>query len=353
MANWKREELGLVRLYHATSSESGALIYTEGWMKAGQSGMFGGAIYFADSEDSARYKAHHGADVMITALVNMGWALVLQSPANTMTLATVRSHGCDTIRGRSNTQARWEYVVFEASRITLLSVDGKLPFLRLSSALTTAPLVCTYSQHGAQYIGQPWYHCRTCGLIGGLGCCRACFELCHRGHDGFFDSFSRSCYCDCGAGHQSHFCKSDGPICTYAKHGAQYVKQPWYHCRTCGLVDDVGFCLGCYQRCHKGHDTYTVTAEAKDYCHCGAGDKCQLTSKTSVGKHVCTYRQHGSQYIGQPWYHCRTCSLVGSLGCCKACFELCHRGHDAFFENSSPSCYCDCGANPNCKCMKL
>jgi hypothetical protein len=250
-------------------------------MKAGQSGMFGGAIYFADSEACARHKALQGSDVIVTVQADLGLALVLESPANDMTLSRVRSYGCDTVKGRWSPRADWEYVVFEAHRITLISVEGKLPFFLPPPTLNTAPLTCTYSRHGTRYIAQPWFHCRTCGLVGDMGCCQGCYQQCHAGHDAYFEKTAEACYCDCGA-----------------------------------------------------------------------GDKCQLTSKTTAGKCVCTYAQHGSQYILQPWYHCRTCELVGQLGCCQACFKLCHRGHDTFTGLVMHASYCNCGASQKCQCMK-
>jgi hypothetical protein len=275
----RRQQLGVVRLYHATSSEAGALIASAGWMRASQSGMFGGAIYFADSEDSARYKARGGRDVIITAHVHMGCALVLESPSTSMTLPKIRSLGCETILGRSNQRANWEYVVFETRRVTIISATGNFPIIYQPSTPRSGPTTCTYGQNGAKYI-----------------------------------------------------------------------RQPWYGCRTCGLVDDLGCCLACIDQCHKGHDTY-LKGFMQGYCDCGAGDRCQLTSRIPTGKYICTYARHGAQYIGQPWYHCRTCGLVGDLGCCLACFELCHRGHDAYFEKSSQSCYCDCRPNGRCRCI--
>jgi hypothetical protein len=313
--------------------------------------MFGAAIYFADSKPAAKPRVQRGCDVFITADVDMGRALVLESPANTMTLQTLRSYGFDSIKGRGNRNAAWEYVVFEAHRIKLISVEGTIPFIRPTPAVKDGPLVCTYTQNGAQFITQPWWHCRTCGLVWPLGCCQACFELCHREHDTYFEDYPKECYCDCGAGHSSHLGTSGGSVCTYAKHGAQYVHQPCYHCKTCGLVEPRGCCHACFIHCHNGHDAFMDNPQTA-FCDCGASSNCQLTSKAPTGKHVCTYAQHGTRPIAQPWYHCKTCGLVGGLGCCQACFELCHHGHDASFEKSAQACYCNCGASRKCKCMQ-
>ena len=76
-------------------------------------------------------------------------------------------------------------------------------FLRPTSSFLTslfsAGIRCTYANTGRTYIRQKWYHCRTCGLVGNLGCCEACVRSCHRGHDVSFDGID-NCFCDCGAG---------------------------------------------------------------------------------------------------------------------------------------------------------
>jgi hypothetical protein len=246
-ARVQRQQLGTMRLYHATSNIAGSMIVLDGWMRAGESGMFGAAVYFADSERAARYKTRHGCDFIIIADVDMGCALVLETPANHLTLSIARTHGCDTVKGRSRASAAWEYAVFEPYRITLVSSP---------STPNLGPPTCSYARHGAQYIAQPWYHCRTCGLVGDRGCCQACFKRCHSGHDAFFDGNSRASYCDCGADHKCQLVTSGVSICTYASHGAEYIDQPWYHCRTCGLVGNLGCCQGCFEACHRGHDAF-------------------------------------------------------------------------------------------------
>jgi hypothetical protein len=77
------------------SLSHGTLIYSEGWMKVG---MFDAAIYLADSKVAAQDKTQGGCGVFISADVDMGRALVFESPANQMTLPTDLSRGCDTIK---------------------------------------------------------------------------------------------------------------------------------------------------------------------------------------------------------------------------------------------------------------
>ncbi|OHT07850.1 hypothetical protein TRFO_23795 [Tritrichomonas foetus] len=65
----------------------------------------------------------------------------------------------------------------------------------------------------------------------------------------------------------------------------------------------------------------------------------------------CTYQQFNRKYIHQKFYHCHTCNLVGPLGCCEACAKRCHIGHDVSEFSETVHCYCDCGANPDHKCI--
>lgn len=60
---------------------------------------------------------------------------------------------------------------------------------------------------------------------------------------------------------------------------------------------------------------------------------------------ACTYLATGREFRLQVWYNCRTCSSVTNNGCCQACVDICHQGHDVVEAGNSPSkFYCDCGA---------
>jgi hypothetical protein len=108
--------------------------------------MFGAAVYFADTPEAARHKSQHGEAVIVTADVDMGRSLVLEGPANELTLNTVRQLGCDSVKGRGSAKSGWEYVVFESSRITLISVEGSLPFLPPPQPPSTRQLESGMSQ---------------------------------------------------------------------------------------------------------------------------------------------------------------------------------------------------------------
>ena len=69
----------------------------------------------------------------------------------------------------------------------------------------------------------------------------------------------------------------------------------------------------------------------------------------------CTYAIHGTNYISQKWFYCRTCGLYSSSGCCEACSIICHHGHDVEYHGIEAKSYCDCGAGDGkfpCKCLQ-
>lgn len=74
-------------------------------------------------------------------------------------------------------------------------------------------------------------------------------------------------------------------------------------------------------------------------------------------QHKCSYSFTKRCHTKQPWWHCKTCYPSTNTGCCKACAEHCHRGHELVKKESS-SFFCDCGAGDpviegfTCKAMQ-
>jgi hypothetical protein len=60
-------------------------------------------------------------------------------------------------------------------------------------------VMCTFARNGANYVQQHWYYCYTCGLVDSRGCCGACVQACHAGHDTVYSACSNF-FCDCGSG---------------------------------------------------------------------------------------------------------------------------------------------------------
>jgi hypothetical protein len=58
---------------------------------------------------------------------------------------------------------------------------------------------------------------------------------------------------------------------------------------------------------------------------------------------LCTFTSTGSNFEKQHWYHCYTCGLTNSEGCCSVCIRRCHAGHVVSYSRFSRF-FCDCGA---------
>ncbi len=103
--------------YHATSASAAASIRAGGF-RCGSSGLAGGGIYFATSEDDARRKSNHGNDVVLMCQLTLGRTLTLdQHGDQSMTLHKLNGMGYDSVKILRNGD---EYVVYEPSRVRLL-----------------------------------------------------------------------------------------------------------------------------------------------------------------------------------------------------------------------------------------
>ena len=56
--------------------------------------------------------------------------------------------------------------------------------------------VCTFKLSKRDYIPQPFYRCKTCGLVNHEGCCEACVSKCHKGHEIVYYGITNA-FCDC------------------------------------------------------------------------------------------------------------------------------------------------------------
>jgi hypothetical protein len=115
----RTEFIGFRTVYHSTTQSGFEGIISDAQMHPGSTGMFGSAMYFADTEADARHKSRYGGNIVVKATVNFGIALVLEAPLNSMTEAQLRAQGYDSIKGRSSPSTAWEYVVFDPTRISL------------------------------------------------------------------------------------------------------------------------------------------------------------------------------------------------------------------------------------------
>eukprot|EP00484_Ammonia_sp_Unknown_P017218 CAMPEP_0197029546 /NCGR_PEP_ID=MMETSP1384-20130603/8981_1 /TAXON_ID=29189 /ORGANISM="Ammonia sp." /LENGTH=238 /DNA_ID=CAMNT_0042458741 /DNA_START=73 /DNA_END=789 /DNA_ORIENTATION=+ len=111
-------------LYHVTDKRGAGGMKLSGYkMKPGQTGMFGAGIYFADSVQAAKYKAHHQG-WLVTANVLVGKELrVNDSKAGQFTFEKLWQQGYDSVYapyGSGNGQP--ERVVYNEDQVQVLSV---------------------------------------------------------------------------------------------------------------------------------------------------------------------------------------------------------------------------------------
>ena len=215
-------------------------------------------------------------------------------------------------------------------KVTLMESDEE--------SFTDNDVVCTYTTTKKEYVDQPFYRCHTCFSESNKGCCSNCVENCHRGHN-VEDSGIRNAFCDCGLECCAVTCKI-GPKCTYDQYGSAPRNQKWYECLSCwDEGSGYGCCVVCAEECHSGHKL--VTRESGDFvCNCGTNSH-KLTPKYSVNA-VCTYTTTKKGYINQPFYRCHTCFSESNEGCCSACIENCHKGHNVEYSGII-NAFCDCG----------
>lgn len=72
--------------------------------------------------------------------------------------------------------------------------------------------------------------------------------------------------------------------------------------------------------------------------------------EVALKSNKCTFTVTGRQYVTQTWYHCYTCGLVDSEGCCESCMKVCHKGHKLSAPTSSQF-FCDCGSGGSCQAL--
>jgi hypothetical protein len=202
--------------------------------------------------------------------------------------------------------------------------------------------VCTLAIGGHEYITQRWYECRTCNLVGKLGCCEACAKTCHRGHHVIDKGVCNSCLCDCGSGECGHcMCQNSAPdwtkTCTLVRSGKCLCEQTSYVCIDCDTV----VCAACAKRCHRGHTKQPGPSPC--FCQCADLGTCRCCPKRALRPH-CTYVETRGTECHQSMWRCQTCRELSQNFICEYCAQTCHQGHMlerlGCVEGS-----CQCGVN--------
>ena len=142
--------------------------------------------------------------------------------------------------------------------------------------------------------------------------------------------------------------------CTW-KRGSLGIQQKMYHCRTCGLVGDLGICEACAKNCHQGHSVVEVPGLKIFNCDCG-GECGKHSCKCVPNNQQCTTKRIGTNVSEQHVWWCRTCGMPVDEGVCNICAEKCHAGHDLVDKGIWFSFTCACGKGTNsqqCQCKSV
>jgi hypothetical protein len=115
--------VGVKTVYHRTNREAALNAIREGRMRAGNYGMWGPGIYFADSIGATEGKSQHGNDAVLMVTADFGTARVLHCAArDRYTPFPLANTGCQSIMGRGTPSSAWEYVLFDPSRISSIKM---------------------------------------------------------------------------------------------------------------------------------------------------------------------------------------------------------------------------------------
>lgn len=106
-------------LFHCTSAENAASIARNGF-RCGSSGLAGGGIYLAETEEDAKRKAHqHG--VVIKCEVDLGKVHKLGFDGDeSLCLSRLKRMGCNSV---SIARKGTEYCVYEPQRVAVVEVQ--------------------------------------------------------------------------------------------------------------------------------------------------------------------------------------------------------------------------------------
>ena len=132
--------------------------------------------------------------------------------------------------------------------------------------------------------------------------------------------------------------------CSYIRTGRWGTNQKRFHCKTCGLMGDMGICEVCAKRCHSGHAVIEVSNFAHFGCDCGA-ECSKHPCKCIPDNSCCTLGRIGRNSSTQHVWGCRTCGLSGSQGVCNQCAERCHAGHQLVDQGCWNQFSCSCGTS--------
>ena len=132
--------------YHATDAAAAVSIRANGF-RCGSSGLAGGGIYFATSEQDASRKSNHGNDVVLTCQLTLGRTLTLDQHGDpTMTLHKLNGMGYDSVKPPQRRRVRCVRAVASACAVAAASNRRDLYSFRKGSQARSARLVWGFTE---------------------------------------------------------------------------------------------------------------------------------------------------------------------------------------------------------------
>ena len=114
------QNMGTRTLYHATNATAANNILNGGF-RCGSSGCCGGGIYFASTPQQARHKSRNGSEVVLSAQVNIGTAMVFTRAPDSYQMNRIDRSGSVYLPHGASGVGEDEYCVFSSSRISNVS----------------------------------------------------------------------------------------------------------------------------------------------------------------------------------------------------------------------------------------
>lgn len=220
----------------------------------------------------------------------------------------------------------------------------------------TQNLRCTAEMTYETAVDQPMYQCFDCDITGDNFICQHCAMKCHFQHRLRYVGIVKNKICNCFDNNTCQIAQRK-PVCTFLFSGEKYIKQQWYHCKTCGLVNECGCCAVCAKNCHKGHEIIYEGIHDQCYCDCGGGTcpNCKMCSSHDHNyMNFCTNidKDHKNEEKEQRAYHCQTCGITGNFAICEACAINCHVNHSIEYAGVTKF-VCICRENCKIKFLPL
>ena len=119
------------------------------------------------------------------------------------------------------------------------------------------------------------------------------------------------------------------------------LRQLWYNCKDCNLVEKNVCCNVCAKICHANHELTFADYSKSFSCNCGANEdgSCFALNLPQVND-ICTF--NGTKYKNV-LHHIFTCQTCNWVEICSRCIKTCHKSHGFVYKGlTNTYCGCEC-----------